>query len=78
MASYARNLDPDYSLSVYIRTDACCEGLGAYLFQQVPVTTVEKGKEVTRTESRSVPQAMRHYDARRLELLAVIHHSKSL
>ena len=70
---------PDYDLPLYIRTDACCEGLGAYLFQLVKVTELRNGKEIEVTEervieywSRSVPVAMRHYDARRLELLAVI------
>jgi len=70
---------PDYDLPLYIRTDACCEGLGAYLFQLVKVKELRKDKEVEVTEervveywSRSVPQPMRNYDARRLELLAVI------
>lgn len=74
---------PDYSLPLYVRTDACCEGLGAYLFQlvDVEVEKVVDGKSVKRLTqeervieywSRSVPKPMRHYDARRLELLAVI------
>ena len=69
----------DYTLPVQVRTDACAEGLGAYLFQTVEVSESRDGKTVTRREehpieywSRSVPKNARHYDARRLELLAVI------
>lgn len=70
----------DYSQPLYIRTDACCEGLGAYLFQLVTVPRVDKdGKTVNEKQervveywSRSVPKECRHYEARRLELMAVI------
>ena len=70
----------NYDQSVYLRTDACCERLGAYLFQVVERKEKNtKGKNVIAKEervaeywSRSVPAAMRDYDARRLELLAVI------
>ena len=70
---------PDYTLPLYIRTDACCEGLGAYLFQEVKMKEMKGDKEIEVKEervveywSRSVPKPMRSYDARRLELLAVI------
>jgi transposase InsO family protein len=70
---------PDYDLPLYVRTDACCEGLGAYLFQIVEQEVLRDGKKtMVKTErvieywSRSVPKPMRCYDARRLELLAVI------
>ena len=70
---------PDYNLPLYVRTDACCEGLGAYLFQIVEQEVLRDGKKtMVKTErvieywSRSVPKPMRCYDARRLELLAVI------
>jgi len=70
---------PDYNLPLYVRTDACKEGLGAYLFQlktrEVPrgdKVITEKYEAVIEYWSRSVPKAMRDYDSRRLELLAVI------
>ena len=70
---------PDYSLPLYVRTDACKEGLGAYLFQIREKKEKRGEKEVNVKEevvveywSRSVPKPMRDYDSRRLELLAVI------
>jgi len=70
---------PDYDQPLYIRTDACAQGLGAYLFQVVETEKEVKGKVRTVKEerviefwSRSVPVPMRQYDARRLEMLAVI------
>ena len=63
---------PDYDLPLYVRTDACCEGLGAYLFQIVEEKVEGKdGKTITYKHervieywSRSVPKPMRCYDAR--------------
>ena len=71
---------PDYDQPLYIRTDACAKGLGAYLFQIVEVEVVTKSGKVRLVKeerviefwSRSVPVPMRQYDARRLEMLAVI------
>jgi len=70
---------PDYSLPLYVRTDACARGLGAYLFQVVEVEEDRKGAKVMVKQervieywSRSVPKPFRCYDARKLELLAVI------
>ena len=79
---YAR----DYSQPLYVRTDACAQGLGAYLCQIVGDSTVrvkteqQKGDStvMVKTErvieywSKSVPKAFRQYDTRKLELLAVI------
>jgi hypothetical protein len=69
----------DYSQPLYIRTDACARGLGAYLFQIVEVEKEVKGNiRIVKEErvigfwNRSVPVPMRNYDARRLEFLAVI------
>ena len=70
---------PDYDQPLYIRTDACAQGLGAYLFQVVETEKGVKGKVRTVKEerviefwSRSVPVPMRQYDARRLKMLADI------
>ena len=67
---------PDYSLPFKLRVDACKDGIGAYLFQEVPVV-VDMGKErkeerVIEYFSRSLPKNARLYDARKLEMLAVI------
>ena len=70
---------PDYKKAFYVRTDACARGLGAYLFQyheeEVPrgsSTVTVRTERVIEYWSRSVPKAFRHYDTRKLELLAVI------
>ena len=38
----------DYSLPLYVRTDACCDGLGAYLFQIVET------EDISRTRVRAI------------------------
>ena len=70
---------PDYSQPLYVRTDACAQGLGAYLFQIVEEeqkkgdsTVMVKTERVIEYWSKSVPKAFRQYDTRKLELLAVI------
>ncbi|MEL6195419.1 MAG: ribonuclease H family protein, partial [Bacteroidota bacterium] len=67
---------PDYSLPFKLRVDACKDGIGAYLFQEVPVV-VDMGKErkeerVIEYFSRSLPKSARSYGARKLEMQAVI------
>mmetsp|Transcript_22184 Transcript_22184/g.69409 ORF Transcript_22184/g.69409 Transcript_22184/m.69409 type:complete len:2019 (+) Transcript_22184:3033-9089(+) len=67
---------PDYRYPLRIRTDASAQGIGAYLFQKIPVKDAH-GKEVMEERvieyfSRSIPSSMRAYDSRRLELLGVL------
>ena len=67
---------PDYDYPFKLRVDACKDGIGAYLFQEIPVKD-ESGKErkeerVVEYFSRSLPKPVRNYDSRRLEMLAVI------
>lgn len=66
---------PDYSLPFHIRTDASADGFGAYLFQIVEVNEggkKRKEEHVIEFWSRSCPAAMRRYETRRLELMAII------
>ncbi|MEM1013837.1 MAG: RNase H-like domain-containing protein, partial [Planctomycetota bacterium] len=61
---------PRYELPFYIRSDASSEGIGGYLFQIDP--DQPKDERVIEYFSRTVPAAMRKYEPRRLELLAVL------
>lgn len=71
---------PDYSKPFHLRCDASKDGIGGYLFQKVEVPFIDKkGKEGTKVEehvieyfSRTLPKPLRQYDAKRLELLAVL------
>ena len=66
---------PDYDLPFHLRVDARAGGVGGYLFQRAAVEKNGKTRiegRVIEYSSRSLPKTIRCYDARRLDLLAIL------